>query len=77
MIEHEYDHTGGILYLDRLQPLGRRMPAAKLEQVRKGEVKVPYAMRFSSGAGQAIPRSEMPSLPGQTAVAFDSSFAAK
>lgn len=46
MIQHEYDHTEGILFIDRLPPLGKRLLAAKLEQVSKGRVNVPYTMRF-------------------------------
>lgn len=51
MIQHEYDHTASVLYIDRLPPLSKRLLAAKLEQVRKGKVRVPYAMRFNSRSG--------------------------
>jgi len=45
MIQHEYDHTQGKLYLDYLQPLQRRLLQRKLEAVRKGKVKSGYPMR--------------------------------
>lgn len=46
MIQHEYDHTEGILYLDYLKPLTRRLLAGKLEKITKGKVKAKYPMKF-------------------------------
>lgn len=46
MIQHEYDHTLGVLYLDYLQPLTRRLMSARLEKIRKGKVRVQYPMVF-------------------------------
>jgi len=45
MIQHEYDHTQGKLYLDYLAPLQRRLLRSKLEAVRKGKVRSGYPMR--------------------------------
>jgi peptide deformylase len=37
-IQHEIDHLDGILFLDRLSPLKRRMLLKKWQKVRKGAV---------------------------------------
>jgi peptide deformylase len=47
MIQHEHDHTEGVLYLDYLKPLTRRLLAGKLDKVSKGKVKVKYPMKFT------------------------------
>lgn len=36
-IQHEIDHLDGVLFLDHLSPLKRRMLLAKWKKVRKGE----------------------------------------
>lgn len=46
MIQHEYDHTHGRLYLDHLKPLKRRLLQGKLQAVMKGKVKSGYPMKF-------------------------------
>jgi peptide deformylase len=46
MIQHEYDHTEGILYLDHLSPLTRKLMQAKLKKIGKGNIKPTYPMRF-------------------------------
>jgi peptide deformylase len=46
MIQHEYDHTRGKLYLDYLKPLKKRMLQGKLQAVTKGRVERRYPMRF-------------------------------
>lgn len=46
MIQHEYDHTEGILYLDYLKPLTKELIAAKLKKIVKGKIKTMYPMRF-------------------------------
>jgi peptide deformylase len=47
MIQHEYDHTDGKLYIDYLKPLTKRMLNGKLVKISKGQVTAKYAMRFS------------------------------
>jgi len=44
MIQHEYDHTQGKLYLDHLPPLRRRLLQSKLQAISKGKVKSGYPM---------------------------------
>lgn len=46
MIQHEYDHTDGILYLEHLSPLTRNLMATKLKQIMKGQIKTKYPMKF-------------------------------
>jgi peptide deformylase len=46
IIQHEYDHIEGILFIDHLNPLKRRLLKSKLNNISKGEIKVDYKMRF-------------------------------
>ncbi|MDW8296189.1 MAG: peptide deformylase [Raineya sp.] len=46
IIQHEYDHLEGILFIDYLSPLKKRLLKAKLENISKGIVNVDYRMRF-------------------------------
>jgi peptide deformylase len=46
IIQHEYDHIEGILFIDRLNPLKRRLLKRKLNNISKGEINVNYKMRF-------------------------------
>lgn len=46
VIQHEYDHIRGILFVDRLKPLKKRMIQRRLNKIRNGEVDADYAMRF-------------------------------
>ena len=46
MIQHEYDHTEGILYIDYLKPLTRRLMESKLKKIAKGQIKTKYPIKF-------------------------------
>ncbi len=46
MIQHEYDHTEGVLYLDYLKPLTRKIMESKLKKVMKGQIHPKYPMKF-------------------------------
>lgn len=46
IIQHEYDHVEGILFTDLINPLKRRLLKSKLNNISKGNVKVPYRMKF-------------------------------
>jgi peptide deformylase len=46
MIQHEYDHTQGTLYLDHLKPLRRALLQRKLLAIARGKIDRPYPMRF-------------------------------
>lgn len=46
MIQHEYDHTEGILYLDYLKPLTKKLVATRLRKIMKGQIRPRYPMKF-------------------------------
>ena len=46
VIQHEYDHIEGILFIDRMKPLKRRMINRKLEKIKKGDIETSHPMRF-------------------------------
>src|SRR5690606_6749576 len=46
MIQHEYDHTEGILYLDYLKPLTKKLLEAKLKKIARGHIKTRNPMKF-------------------------------
>ena len=47
VILHEFDHIEGILFVDKISPLRKRMIKGKLIDIQKGKVNVNYQMRFS------------------------------
>lgn len=46
VIQHEYDHIEGKLFIDYLKPLRRKLLQGKLNDISKGKVKVDYKMVF-------------------------------
>jgi peptide deformylase len=46
IIQHEYDHIEGKLFIDYLKPLKKKMLQGKLTDISKGKVKVDYKMVF-------------------------------
>lgn len=46
VIQHEYDHLEGKLFIDYLKPLRRKMLQGKLNDISKGKIKVDYKMLF-------------------------------
>lgn len=46
IIQHEYDHTEGKLFIDYLKPLKKKLLQRKLADISKGLVKVDYKMTF-------------------------------
>lgn len=46
MIQHEYDHTQGKLYLDYVKPVKRRLLGGKLAKISKGEITTKYRMKY-------------------------------
>lgn len=47
VIQHEYDHIDGILFIEHLKPLKRRLLKRRLENIRKGKVSCDYKMKFA------------------------------
>lgn len=46
IIQHEYDHIDGILYVDRLTPFKKMLLKGKLRDISEGKVDVDYKMTF-------------------------------
>jgi peptide deformylase len=46
VIQHEYDHLEGKLFIDYLKPLRKKMLQSKLNDIAKGKIKVDYKMVF-------------------------------
>jgi peptide deformylase len=46
VIQHEYDHIEGKLFIDYISPLRKRMIKRKLENISKGNIQVGYRMKF-------------------------------
>ena len=49
VIQHEYDHIDGVLFVDHVKPLKRRLINGKLEKIRKGKVEADYWLKFARG----------------------------
>jgi peptide deformylase len=47
VIQHEYDHIEGKLFIDYLKPLKKRLLKKRLGDISKGKVDVDYKMLFS------------------------------
>lgn len=47
VIQHEYDHIRGILFIDHLTPLKKKLISRQLKQIKNREVQTSYSMRFS------------------------------
>jgi peptide deformylase len=48
IVQHEYDHIEGKLFIDHLKPLRRTLLKTKLNDIVKGKVAVDYKMRFAA-----------------------------
>lgn len=46
VIQHEYDHIEGVLFVDHLSPLKKKLLKGKLKDISKGDVDVNYRMKF-------------------------------
>lgn len=46
VVQHEYDHTEGILFTDKVSSLKKRLLKKKLENITKGKVNPDYKMKF-------------------------------
>jgi len=45
IIQHEYDHTDGILFIDRISPIRKKLLKGKLNDITKCKVDVDYKIR--------------------------------
>jgi len=48
IIQHEYDHINGIVFVDRLSQLKKRLIKRKLNDIAEGEVDIKYKMQFAN-----------------------------
>jgi peptide deformylase len=46
IVQHEYDHIEGKLFIDYLKPLKRKLLKGKLDDISKGKISVDYKMSF-------------------------------
>jgi len=46
IIQHEYDHLKGILFIDKLPQLKRQMIKGRLNKISKGKIETDYLMKF-------------------------------
>ncbi len=46
VVQHEYDHIEGKLFIDYLSPLRRRLLKGKLADISRGQAKTDYRMKF-------------------------------
>jgi peptide deformylase len=46
VVQHEYDHIEGIMFIDRLSPLRKMLLKGKLNDISRGNVDVMYKMIF-------------------------------
>ncbi len=46
IIQHEYDHLEGILFVDRISPLKKKLITGKLNSIKKGKVEIKYKFKL-------------------------------
>ena len=46
VIQHEYDHIEGILFVEKLKPLKRKLIQRKLSDIKAGNITSEYKMKF-------------------------------
>lgn len=46
IIQHEYDHLEGLMFIDKISPLRRRLLMGKLTAISKGKVDVNYKIKI-------------------------------
>lgn len=47
VIQHEYDHIDGVLFIEHLQPARKILIRRKLENIHKGRVEADYRLKFA------------------------------
>lgn len=46
VIQHEYDHIDGIMFVEHLKPLKKRLIQRKLRDIKDGKTKADYRLKF-------------------------------
>ena len=49
IVQHEYDHIEGVLFIDKLSSLKKKLLKGKLNDISKGKIKTEYKMRYPQG----------------------------
>jgi peptide deformylase len=47
VIQHEYDHIEGILFVEKLKPLKKKLVQRKLNDIKAGKVNADYKIKFA------------------------------
>jgi peptide deformylase len=47
VIQHEYDHLEGVLFIDKVSSLKKMLLKKKLGDISKGKIDIDYKMSFS------------------------------
>jgi peptide deformylase len=48
IIQHEYDHLEGIMFVDKINPLRKRLVTGRLNAISKGKVDVHYKIKIAN-----------------------------
>lgn len=49
VIQHEYDHLEGVLFVDRISPFRRRLMRRRLREMARGDVEADYLLATKAG----------------------------
>ena len=49
VIQHEYDHLNGVLFIDRIPPIRKKLIKGKLNDISKCKVDVSYKIKVIAG----------------------------
>ena len=47
VIQHEYDHIEGVLFVEKLKPLKKKLIQRKLNDIKLGKIKADYKIKFA------------------------------
>lgn len=53
VIQHELDHLHGVLFIDHISPLRRRLLKRRLREISRGEVETDYPLASATGEPQS------------------------
>ncbi|MEM8486048.1 MAG: peptide deformylase [Bacteroidota bacterium] len=48
VIQHEFDHLDGVLFLDHISPFKRRLLKRRLKEMARGNIEADYPLKFTS-----------------------------
>jgi peptide deformylase len=54
IIQHEYDHLQGILFVDKIKSIRKMLLKRRLSEISKGEIDIDYKMIFPNRKKQRI-----------------------